>query len=360
MLDRIPSADHANQLKQVHWLWTPILTLPFWTPWCGFLFIEKFTLGAGLTLISVTFLVIAGTVEHLLRGALNANFRRMDVFDRVHAEANNSPRPIALLLRSFGRVHGHLDVQTGFSIFWLLDEALRESGFQPVLLGTDVSLPDNHGTLLFPTENEKWQKAFEAFADAAAVIIVIPEVTGSLQTEMHLLRARGWLAKSVAVMTPASIRVQNMMLEVSVAMGGDDQARSDRWEITRERLSQQGLKLPPYNTEGALIEWSASGEIHEINLLSFEPGSHNENIPHSPERRRSFCRCWRAVQERRRYHGKSISETYLPIAPVISNPNLEDVLDPPGGDGSLRSAIVCLVGFGWVFPLALYVLNFLI
>ena len=284
----------------------------------------------------------------------------MATFYRVHAEARTSPYPIALLLRSFGNVHGYLDVGTGFSIFWLLDEALRETGLQPVLLGTDASLPEDHGTLLMLTEDEKWQEVFEVFADAAAVIIVVPELTGSLQTELQLLRERGWLAKSVAVMTPASVCVQNIALDPGVALGGDDTERRDRWEAARERYALQSLKLPPYDADGALIEWSGNGNISASNLLSFKPRSFHENVPHSLLRRESFCRCWRSIQDRRRFRGKSTSETYLPMAPALKASSHKSVLDPPGNDGRLEGALVCLALFGWVVPLAFLFLSFLI
>jgi hypothetical protein len=236
-------------------------------------------------------------IELMIRPLINANLLRIARFYRVHSEAQTCDQPIALILRSFGQIHGYLDSQSGFSILWFLDDALRRTNLRPALLGTETSLPQGHGTLLYPSRDENWQAIFVTFADAAAVIFFVPELTPSLATELGVMRDRGWLEKTIIIMAPESIGARTA--------GGDDRTRQVRWEEARAAHAATGITMPTYDPAGALIEITSEGSVSVVTRLgldwrTMQPGGFWDSLFHSaspemPERREQFCRLWQQI-----------------------------------------------------------------
>jgi hypothetical protein len=304
--------------------------------------------------------------ELFIRLPINANLRRIASFYRAHAESRSANEPIALILRSFGQVHGYLDQGSGFSVLWLLDDALRSVGLRPVLLGTETPLPADHGTLLFPSNDNSWQAIFERFAEAAAVIIFVPETTQSLTTELRVMADRGWLAKTILVMTPESIAAPTAGGEFVVS--GDDAKRRSRWDDSRVVMSEHGISMPPYDKRGALVEMTAEGKAETVTVLSIDAPSLqpsgfwgeivNSPRPNMPERWERFRDKWRQIHDRRRFSGISIHEVYRQIAPNLPNLTLRDVFSPPGDDGVLLFNLkVTFLGMGWGAPLFLILIQ---
>jgi hypothetical protein len=354
----------------------PSRTLPIrlswvWSPVAGILFAPALLLGLAVSgdkphafwLLCLPLIL----VELAIRPAINDNLQRLAGFRRAHAEAAHGDERVALLLRSFGQVHGYLDDASRFGALWFFDRALRNSGLRPVLLGTNMSVPPTHGVLLLQTADADWQAAFDRLARAAAVIIVIPETSPSLQSEMGLLRERGWLSKTVLFMMPEVVEAPGLD---GASFGGQQGIRQQRWEETRAVLAGHGIQIPAYDKRGCLAELQENGAVGALHWLDLDSASMtslpewrgwnwfwSKPGPAHPTRQRHFDECWHPIAERRRFSGPPVSEVYRAMSPPVPVFGVRDVWRTPGADTVLSTGLIVFFGIGWGLPLLLLLLE---
>jgi hypothetical protein len=301
-----------------------------------------------------------------LRGALNQNVDRIDSALEAFEAASRGDQPVALLLRSFGQVHGYHDVSTSFSLFELIVPALRATGFRPCAIGTALPLPPRHGVALVESTEADWWKHFEVLAAGAAVIIVLPESSASLMREVDALRASECLAKTVLLMPPRSIGVLGGTDVAHVAAGGDDRRRRERWSTARSVWDLRfGIALPGYDERGALIELGGSGEVEGVTIL--RPGDTDDSMRalsqrHEEGRYRAdyavpFERLWAELLARRRFRGPPIREVWRRLRPGAPAIGLRSYWRPPGDNGRLRRNVAWAALAGWLPPFLVALLS---
>jgi hypothetical protein len=306
--------------------------------------------------------VIVWVIDFSVRERISDNLKRITSYYRAHETASKAPQPMALLLRSFGQVHGYLDAHSGFSVFWFLDRALVRSGLRPVMLGAPTSLPPDYSMLFLSSTDENWQGIFERYAAAAALILIIPETTRSLNTELTVLRQRGWLAKTVIVMTPASIPRKAVGGDMDWYLGGDDATRKSRWTEAASQFHGIGISLPNYDPAGALIELNAEGTLAQITPLgidraSMEKGEGQRGFfapdrdPNDADRYSLFSDAWTSLTNRRRFRGPALSEVFENAYDDLPCYGWPHVLRPPGDDGTLWINLRSMLILGWAIPI---------
>ncbi|MGB7950467.1 MAG: hypothetical protein WCH75_22510, partial [Candidatus Binatia bacterium] len=301
-----------------------------------------------------------------IRPDLNRNLRRIKSFQWAHRQAVSASEPPALILRSFGQKDSYQDAGSGFSIFGLVDAAMRETGLRPVVLGSHLSLPDDNGFLFLPTRDDEWWRIFEVYSEASSLILVIPELTQGLGQELRFLRERTWLSKTVVLMNSASVpqRVMDGQGDVHALRGNDEQRRA-RWSEACAIFAKMGIELPDYDPRGALIELNAQGRTRRVSILNIDPKSLNkigywkglfiDAGPNTADRRERFCKVWRDMTSHRQFDGRPLSEVYVP--PCLPRFGIRDVLYPPGDDGRLRVHLRIPILFGWAIPLMILLLK---
>jgi hypothetical protein len=91
--------------------------------------------------------------------------------------------------------------------------------------------------------DDKWQSHVELLAEKCERIFLIPSTQLGIRWEIDLVRARGWLRKTVFVMPPdsASVNMRRIWMEI------------------REDLARSALKLPRYDGTGMLFVMSDEG-----------------------------------------------------------------------------------------------------
>lgn len=373
---RKSSGRQSRPPERIGPVWSPAIFLIVVAPWIivfvsgGFSYSDQSGDPSVLLLAWVIFLIgiSVWVVDVGLRALISNNLKRIASYYRAHETAPLASQPVALVLRSFGQVHGYLDKASGFSALWLLDDALTKTGFRPVMLGAPTSLPPDYSVLFLPSSDSDWQEMFEHYAEAAATILPVPESTDSLVTEVTVLRQNQWLAKTVIVMTPASIPRKAVSRETDWYLGGDDATRQRRWATATSQFHELGIRLPKYDPGGALIELDAKGKPLRVSRLGLDGMSMERRkrrtglfspspAPDEVERFDCFLEAWSTLIARRRFTGPALSQVYPTTHHNLPRYGWSDLLHPPGNDGILRFNLRGFLVLGWGLPSLAYLMK---
>jgi hypothetical protein len=165
--------------------------------------------------------------------------RKARAWGRYHEHflASDNRAPI-LLLRSFR----HSMIARGTKAP-LIAQAIRAA----VPTGPVITLGDESdiasagaGTFYINGPDQDWTTLFKACAWASSVVVVVPETTRSLVSEMLALARSNFLSKTLILMPPAGEKPDELF----------GSPNWKRWAAIREGLGQIGLHLPDYDRYG--------------------------------------------------------------------------------------------------------------
>jgi hypothetical protein len=199
---------------------------------------------------------------------------------RLRAKAESDPRDFFLLLRTRrGAIHqleeeedwsaDTPDVYTWTSRDYLaiLADALEPHGllvaigvsFHPSLwFDGQHQLSEN--ILFIPAEDQGWFAVFKRLALDARAIIIVPENSPGVLSELRHLADSELQRKMLVYMTPAQ------------HAGNRGAAKRERWDEISAQLASEAMRLPPYRSGGTLyipakdfsIARSAEGDLGSV------------------------------------------------------------------------------------------------
>jgi hypothetical protein len=306
--------------------------------------------------VCLIFLVVLWwSLDRYARGPLNSNIARIDSALAARAAAANGREPAALLLRAFREELGYVDLGGSFSLYELIEPALRETGFRPLALGANLPLPPSHGVAFVATADDSWWEVFTTIADDAAVIVVVPQDTPSLGRELHWLGQRGLLAKIAVVMAPESLQILHYTGADGVTTTGpaaDNEGRVAAWGTARQVWSAAlGVDLPAYDARGALIVFTDDGtaSIHPLRTRPEKPKWFAAQLVRDYERRYGvdFARLWTAVTAERCWRGAPVADIWRRISPGPISIDARAYIRPPGATGLEWHELGMMAAAGW-------------
>ncbi|MEM9811341.1 MAG: hypothetical protein AAF913_01625 [Pseudomonadota bacterium] len=319
----------------------------------GIAFAPEIWVKAGFAVLLALFVF---QMDRATRGVMNANLLRLkNAIDAQHA-ASTGAEPSALLLRAFHEQRGYVDGDAGFSLFDLIEPALRRAGLRPVALGQTLPLPPDHGTAFVLTTDETWWSVFQELSRSAAILVLIPEITPSLQREMRWLREADLISKVILVMPPEALFVVHYTTAdggVEGGPAGPNAARKAGWEETVQHWARDlGVELPSYDRRGALITFGTAGTVRSSPLRSFG----TESYLHAVRRRVLGYRRGFGVDFDHRLaqalgptppRGEPIREVWRRLQPAPLTVGPHPRFDPPGRRESVWDPVVVAACCGW-------------
>lgn len=109
---------------------------------------------------------------------------------------------------------------------------------------------------LYSTDAE-WEEKFARLADNARVIVVVPGVGEGSLFEIEWIIQQGLLPKTIFLMPPSSLFCVPGRSRWAHSTNRDLQDQNDaaRWATVSVSVKRLGILLPPYHSEGAVIQF---------------------------------------------------------------------------------------------------------
>lgn len=123
------------------------------------------------------------------------------------------------------------------------------------------------------SSDDDWKAMFFQLSEAASAIIVVPGVNGGTFFEIESIINRGLLGKTTFLMPPAfelPIFQRSPILALVTGHGPPESDYARNWENVRACLQTMGIRLPPYNQGGSLIQFC--GTEGSFSQYKFERG----------------------------------------------------------------------------------------
>lgn len=221
-------------------------------------------------------LYAAGVCMLAFGAALLSEWRRLLVLRCNAREAATYDGAYVFFLRSFSAIEGfqedsHVTGTDGVvtlhehSSVGEFDAAVRLAGLRLVALGGELVLPCRHGLLWLEGDDADWQANATRLAEGARAILLAPETTDGLVTEIRLLRDHGLLDRTIVKMLPLPQDSWNTSYP-------DRHARVDAWQRAQAGLAVEDIALPDYDARGAIFRLDADGKAADLVWLSGERG----------------------------------------------------------------------------------------
>lgn len=217
---------------------------------CGFLL-------AAITSISHAMIVWLGYGERI--GFIDSHVTN-------HLGARNDARPYYLLLRSFEsddlytiadrRFHktpnpttiitsgydGH-HMTTRINIIERIASAIRSEGML-VAIGGTFKLEHKHNLLVVECLDEEWMSNFRLLASGAKAIIVIPEISPGISSEINWIKSHNYFKKTLLLMPPVADTDPEVL---------KNETKQKRWSTLEQIFETYGIHLPQYDSRGRVF-----------------------------------------------------------------------------------------------------------
>lgn len=175
---------------------------------------------------------------------------------RNHEAKRDFDGPFLLLLRSFNTkihyVYRHPVEDKGpnlvYDLIANIELSLRGK-YQLVAIGGELQLHDDHEMLIFDCDAQTWLSSAQLLAMNSKAIILIPEISEGITTEIQLVKELGLLSKTAIIMAPT---YTDPLLPLET-MFPTFNSRATRWEEIRRALWDFDIHLPSYNPKGSVF-----------------------------------------------------------------------------------------------------------
>lgn len=138
-------------------------------------------------------------------------------------------------------------------------------------IGPLISITEQNGGIAVPTSNRPWEDVFEALAQAAKLVIVLPFDRPGTLHEIKTLRELELFHKTVFIMPP-TVAIDYFPVKLDTPKEPFDAATA--WGNSAARLAMSfGMLLPPYDQKGGLIIPRSQGLqelVAPFNIMSQE------------------------------------------------------------------------------------------
>ncbi|WP_448124059.1 hypothetical protein [Pseudomonas veronii] len=110
------------------------------------------------------------------------------------------------------------------------------------------------------SRDDEWKEKFTQLAGRASVIVVVPGVGDGSLFEIEWIIHHGLLGNTTFLMPPSTLLRIPGRQHLAIASEGDsnDQYDATNWAIISTCLKPMGILLPPYDPEGAVIQFCGS------------------------------------------------------------------------------------------------------
>jgi hypothetical protein len=211
----------------------------------------------------------------ILHWEFRTELKRLKALRAGQTQLASASAPFVLFLRSFANTegyerHGRIVSHDGVfhvveSIVGEIEAAVRASGARLAVIGGELIAPWNHATLWLRCSDATWTSNFRTLALHAQGIVLCPELSPGIASEVEFIRERRLLYKTIVLMLPTP-------REEGLVHYPDRQIREQRWHESRRLLEPAGLSLPPYDPAGRLF--GVTSHLHQGTLsipLADEP-----------------------------------------------------------------------------------------
>lgn len=308
----------------------------------------------------VFFVSLFHVVDRDIRGRINDNVSRVRSVLAARAAAAEGDEPVALLLHSFSDQTAYRDEL--FSLYERVDPALRSLGLRPLAFGTALPLAPDHGVALIATSDAEWWEKFRLAARHAAVIVISPEATESLQREICWIASEEMTAKLVVLMAPEPLEVMRETGDPHTSFAdasGPKDRRVASWRKARRFWrTQTGVDLPEYDPRGAVILLpDRGGAVWSRPARGFarEPGLRRAmrlviGMVTGDYKTGSGVALNDVVQDafaEREWTGPPVSDLWQQLAPQELEIDARSYLHPPGANVKVGQLSVGIALVGW-------------
>lgn len=246
-----------------------------------------------------------------------------------------SERRYVLILRSFSERSAHerpyftvdpsgLIQHHALTLAAPIEQRCREIDMHSVVIGGGLAADAKADDVVIYLDYRDggWDRAFRRLALGAAAIIVFPETTPVLISEIQHLRDTGLLQRTAFVAPPKGLPSRQTVHH--------DQAHFEaRWTAVRKKLKALGLDAPPLTSRGCLFEFAPTpGGLWAYTIQGFDDGVERD---------------WKDGTRRflaSRRHGEPLGRAIQDQATRGWRVMRFDPLNVPGGDYLLPSLLV--------------------
>jgi hypothetical protein len=236
-----------------------------------------------------------------------------------HERAKLTDSPYFLLLRSFHltklyqRSYIYVDylpdegpVEDEAEADWFLNtisNALKPFGPIVIIGASSDPLTYEHNILMVqPNLGTSWLDVVDVLAKDSRAILIIPEVSSGILTELRYLKTNDMLRRAVFIMLP--------MMDISHRQRYKtiDNSRPERWDNVKEKLLSEGIHLPSYSEAGTMFTLDQCGRIAQSVLLSG-----NDDI--------AYKAAFGEILKNNGEESTALNRVYQNISGLISNPS---------------------------------------